>query len=132
MKQLLILLTAVALISCKGDKKEESLYPNGAASDEGTAPKLTQQQQLGQEIFDGKGNCYTCHKPMEKAIGPAIREIGKIYKEKKGDMVTFLKGNGEPIVDPAQFPVMKTNFYITKTFTDEELKALEAYIYSVE
>lgn len=132
MKQLLLLLTAIALISCKGEEKKEPLYPSDTAQDEGSGPQLTPQQQLGQEIFDGKGNCYTCHKPQEKAIGPAIREIGKIYKEKKGDMVTFLKGNGEPIVDPKQFPVMKTNFYITKTFTDEELKAVEAYIYSVE
>jgi cytochrome c len=132
MKQLLLLLTAFALFSCKNEEKKEQLYPEGTASDENAAPKLTPQQQLGQEIFDGKGNCYTCHKPEEKAIGPAIREIGKIYKEKKGDMVTFLKGNAEPIVDPAQFPVMKTNFYITKTFSDEELKAVEAYIYSVE
>ncbi|MGV3761918.1 hypothetical protein [Parapedobacter sp.] len=57
-------------------------------------------------------------------------EIAKIYKEKKADIPTFLKGDAEPIVDPAQFEVMKTNFYITKTFTDEELKAVEAYMYS--
>jgi cytochrome c len=132
MKQLLLLLAAVALFSCKGEEKKESLYPAGTTQDEGAAPKLTPQQQLGQEIFDGKGNCYSCHKPMEKSIGPAIREIGKIYKEKKGDMITFLKGNGQPIVDPAQYNIMKTNFYITKTFTNEELKAVEAYIYSVE
>jgi len=45
-------------------------------------------------------------------------------------MVTFLKGEGEPIVDPTQYALMKPNFVITKTFSEEELKALEAYIYS--
>jgi cytochrome c len=29
-------------------------------------------------------------------------------------MVTFFKGEGEPIVDPSQYEVMKTNFMITK------------------
>ncbi len=59
-----------------------------------------------------------------------MQEIAKIYKEKNADMVTFLKGEGKPIVDPSQFEVMKANFALTKTFSDEELKALETYIYS--
>jgi hypothetical protein len=42
----------------------------------------------------------------------------------------FFKGEGEPIVDPSQYEVMKTNFAITKAMSDEELKALEAYVYS--
>lgn len=45
-------------------------------------------------------------------------------------MVTFLKGEGEPILDPTQYALMKPNLEITKTFSDEELKALEAYVYS--
>ncbi len=45
-------------------------------------------------------------------------------------MVSFLKGKGEPIVDPTQYEVMKANFALTKTFSDDELKALEAYVYS--
>ncbi|WP_431243461.1 c-type cytochrome [Flavobacterium sp. P21] len=66
----------------------------------------------------------------EKVIGPSIQEIAKTYKDKKGDIPTFLKGNAEPIVDPSQFAVMQTNFAITKEMSDEELKAIEAYIYS--
>jgi cytochrome c len=42
-------------------------------------------------------------------------------------MVTF-KGEGEPIVDPSQYEVMKTNFAITKAMSDEELKARSLYI----
>jgi len=45
-------------------------------------------------------------------------------------MVEFLKENAEPIVDPTQYEVMKTNFAVTKTLSDEELKALETYMYS--
>jgi cytochrome c len=45
-------------------------------------------------------------------------------------MVTFLKGEGEPIVDPSQYEVMKANFALTKTFSEEELQSLEQYMYS--
>lgn len=132
MKNILFLLITVSLFSCGKEKKEESLYPSSdtEAVVEGTVVNLTPEQKLGQEIFDGKGNCFTCHKPEQKAIGPSIIDIAKIYKEKKGDMVKFLKEEADPIVDPSQYPVMKTNFYITKTFSDEELKALEEYMYS--
>jgi cytochrome c len=130
-KNILPLFIAAALFSCKVEEKKATLYPDSAATpSESAGPALSPQATAGQEIFDGKGNCYTCHKPEEQAIGPSIREITKIYKEKKGDMVTFLKGNGQPIVDPSKYEVMKTNFYLTKTFTDEELKALEAYMNS--
>ncbi len=129
MKKLLILITTLSLFSCKTEEKKTD-NQSSVTVNEGATANLTPEQQLGKEIFEGKGNCYTCHKPEEKAIGPAIMEISKIYKTRKGDMVTFLKGEGTPIVDPSQYDVMKTNFYITKTFTDEELKAVEAYIYS--
>jgi cytochrome c len=45
-------------------------------------------------------------------------------------MISFLKGEGKPIVDPSQYELMKANFAITKAMTEEELKALEAYVYS--
>jgi cytochrome c len=53
----------------------------------------------------------------------------QIYKDKNADMVSFLKGEGEPIVDPSQYEVMKTNFVVTKAMSDEE-PAIEAYVYS--
>ena len=59
---------------------------------------------------------------------PETRVI--FYKDKNGDMVAFLKEESEAIVDPTQYAVMKANFALTKTFSDEELKALEAYVYS--
>jgi len=95
-----------------------------------TSSEAQSSEELGATIFAGKGTCATCHKPDTKLIGPSLQEIAKIYKEKNADMVTFLKGEGKPIVDPSQFEVMKANFALTKTFSDEELKALETYIYS--
>ncbi|RZK06360.1 MAG: c-type cytochrome [Flavobacterium sp.] len=125
MKKLALLLTILLFISCKkNEEKKEALYPETQKS----AQEI--QLELGQTIFDGKGNCFACHKPDQKIIGPSIIEIAKIYKEQNGDMVAFLQENAKPIVDPSQYETMRTNFAITKNLTEEELKALEAYFYS--
>lgn len=130
MKNLAALFIIISLISCKNEDKKEPLYPeNSTPVNEGAGAEMTTSEKLGQEIFNGKGNCLSCHKPEQKVIGPSIKQIAVIYKTQNADMVTFLKGKGEPIVDPSQYEVMKTNFYITKNLTDEELKALEDYFY---
>lgn len=125
MKKTIFLFAILLFISCKKEEtKNESLYPETQKSAE------EKQLELGQAVFEGKGNCFSCHKPDQKIIGPSIQEIAVMYKEKNGDMVAFLKGKAEPIVDPSQYEVMKTNFSITKNLPEEELKALEAYFYS--
>jgi cytochrome c len=123
MKKVIFLVSVLVLISCK--KESEESFGKAEATTEVQKP-----EDLGKEIFHGKGACVACHKPDVKLVGPSLQDIAKIYKEKNGDMVTFLKGEGEAIVDPTQYEVMKANFAITKTFSDEELKALEAYVYS--
>jgi cytochrome c len=125
MKKILLLFVILAFVSCKKDEvKKEPLYPS-------TTEELAQTPvEHGKEIFEGKGNCIACHQVAEKAIGPSLQDIAKIYKDQNADMVTFLKGEGEPIVDPSQYEVMKTNFVITKAMSDQELQALEAYVYS--
>ena len=124
----------LTLVSCKKDGSEESFGKPETTTETTTETETTSEVQkpedLGKEIFNGKGACIACHKPDVKLVGPSLQDIAKIYKDKNGDMVSFLKGEGEPIVDPTQYAVMKANFAITKTFSDEELKALEAYVYS--
>ena len=115
----------VLLMSC-GKEKEKEFFGKQETSEITENPLVTK----GKELFEGKGTCVACHKPDVKVIGPSISEIAKIYKEKNANMVKFLKGEGEPIVDPSQYEVMKTNFAITKKMSDEELKAIELYMYS--
>jgi len=119
MKKLLLIITLFCLFSCKSkeDKSETSV-------DE-TAKKIS-----GQELFEGEGNCIACHKPDQKIIGPSLQEIAKIYKDNKASIVLFLQEKSEPIIDPSQYEIMKTNFAITKSMSEEELKALEDYIFS--
>lgn len=130
MKKVLFLSAVLALASCKKETAENPVENATENYSEGHSAEAKTPEALGKQIFEGQGNCTSCHQADQKVIGPSIKEIAKIYKDKKGDIVTFLKGNAEPIVDPEQFAVMKTNFPITKTMSDEELKAIESYIYS--
>ena len=123
MKKVALLVCLIFVISCKKESQEAFGQPNPT--------ELSQTpEQLGKSIFEGKGNCVACHKINEKLVGPSIQDIAKIYKAQNGDMVSFLKEEAKPIVDPSQYEVMKTNLALTKAMSDEELKGLEAYIYS--
>lgn len=125
MKKALLLFAVLAMASCKKEEtKKETLYPTS------TEEIVQTPEDLGAEIFKGKGNCVACHQLDKKVVGPSIKEIAQIYKDKNANMVTFLKGEGESIVDPTQYEVMKANFAITKLMSDEELSALEAYMYA--
>ena len=124
---------ALFFASC-GEKKEKENF--GTSTEEVTVTEVAPEVAVdpfieeGQALFEGKGTCNTCHKPNEKVIGPSIADISKIYKEQNASIVSFLKEEGKPLVDPEQYEVMKANFAITKLMSDDELKALEAYMHS--
>lgn len=133
MKKVVFLAIVLAFASCKKGSQEpfgKSTDANTESYPEGESAKAKTPEALGKEIFEGAGNCASCHQPDQKVIGPSIKEIAKMYQDKNADIVTFLKGNADPIVDPSQFSVMKTNLPITQAMSDDELKAIEAYIYS--
>jgi len=115
-------------VSCnKEQKKTEDLYPSEVTDP--NDPKVVIEK--GKDLFNSnKAACYTCHLPDKKVIGPSIAEIAKVYKEKNADLFAFLRQKADPIVDPSQYDVMKVNFTIIKTLSDDEVKSLEAYIQS--
>lgn len=122
---------AITLANC-GEKKETDAYGNPIEEKTEVSTETTVDPLFtkGQELFEGKGTCTACHKPDAKVIGPSIREIAKIYKEKGASIAAFINEEGEPIVDPTQYETMKTNFAITKAMTAEERKALGIYMMS--
>jgi cytochrome c len=117
MRKLVFIITVILFISCK---KEESQTFN----------KKETAVKFGKTLFEGEGNCIACHQAEQKIIGPSIQEIAKSYKDKNASIVSFLREESEPIIDPSKYDIMKTNFAITKSMNDEELKALENYIFS--
>lgn len=122
MKRLTLLLTLVFLTSCRKEQNE--------SRDPDRITDKPVSEQLGKKLFEGKGNCVACHQPEQKVIGPSIQQIAQVYKDKNANIVDFLQEKSKPLVDPEQYAVMKTNFAITKAMSNEELQALEAYIYS--
>jgi cytochrome c len=129
MKKLALIALAFLAFSCKKESQEsfEKEEPTNVTT---TEDKELAPEELGKVIFEGKGNCISCHQVDQKLIGPSLQEIAKIYQEKNANIVTFLKGESEAIVDPSQFAVMQANLTLTKTFSDKELQGLEAYIHS--
>ena len=123
MKKIAFLVCLLVLISCK--KESEVTFGQPNPTEVSQTP-----EELGKSIFEGKGNCAACHRIGEKLVGPSIQDIAKNYKAQNGDIVSFLKDDAKPLVDPTQYEVMKTNFALTKAMSDEELKGLEAYILS--
>ena len=84
----------------------------------------------GKQIFEGVGNCQSCHLANQKVIGPSLKDIAEAYRVSGANMIDFLKGKSEPIISNGNFEVMKINLEITKKMSDEDLKSLEAYLLS--
>ena len=120
MKKIVLILLIILQISCKNQETKTSE----------AATKTQSPIALGKAIFEGKGNCVACHLVNQTVIGPSIQSMSKIYKTKGGNIINFLIHDAAPIIDPSQYEVMKTNFAVTKAMSVEELKAIEAYIYS--
>ena len=133
LKSIVVFALSISLTNC-GDKKETDAYGNPVEENSETTTETTVDPLLakGQELFEGKGTCTACHKPDAKVIGPAIKDIAKIYKEKGASIASFINEESEAIVDPTQYETMKANFVITKAMTAEERKALEVYMMSFE
>jgi len=133
LKSLAFFALAITLANC-GKKKETDSYGNPVDKDITVHTEATVNPLLakGQELFEGKGTCATCHKADIKVIGPSIKNIAKIYKEKGASIASFINGKGEPLVDASQYEIMKTNFVITKAMSSEDRKALEVYMMSFE
>ena len=128
-KLLLTLSIGISIISC-GEKKETDAMGNPINQAETSVNQTP--KELGKELFEGKGMCATCHKVEQKIVGPSIKDISKIYTDKKASISLFLQGETDPIVDPSQYEIMKANLEITKAMTEGEVQALETYMLSIK
>jgi cytochrome c len=128
-KFFLIVLFVLNIISC-GKKTETDAMGNPIEQKETSVNQTP--KALGKELFEGKGMCATCHKADIKTVGPSIKDIAKIYKEKGASIADFINEKGKPLVDPSQYEIMKANFVITKAMSAEERKALEIYMMGFE
>jgi cytochrome c len=128
---ILILLTIV-LVSC-GDKKAEEAPKKEKVKIEKKAEPSNNIAE-GKKAFGAKG-CTACHHETTKIIGPAVKVIASIYSEKNGDILKFLIGESDAIVDedPTQVAIMKNNVdTMVKDISASDLANIVAYIQSVK
>ncbi len=130
---------ALLMVSCGKEKKEEvkKEAETTVTKVEKAAAEATQvgdQVALGKKLFTEK-TCVSCHQMDKKLVGPSVKDIVKIYDEKKGNIVQFLKGNSPAIVDtdPGQVAIMKANLDgFVHDLSGDQLRALAAYMRSVK
>ncbi len=118
--------------SCNMDKKSKEVEKN-VVPERGELSKDS-QIFLGNRLFSEK-TCITCHDVNRIKIGPSVKEIMKVYREKNGDIVAFLKGEAKPIVDTtvSQVAIMQANIDgFLKNISDEELKTIATYMLHVD
>ena len=132
MRFILFFIGFLVLSSCNTEKKSTSGNDKGVP----VRAALSRDSQifLGNRLFSEK-TCITCHDVDNKKIGPSVKEIMAIYKEKNGDIVAFLKGNAHPILDTtaSQVAIMQANINgFLKGISDEELQAIATYMLHVD
>ena len=125
-------IVVLLICSCKIDKKINEVV-------EITVPErgeLSKDSQifLGNRLFSEK-TCITCHAVDHVKKGPSVKEVMAVYREKNGDIVAFLKGKAQPIVDTtsSQVNIMQENIDgFLKEISDEELNSLAVYMMHVD
>ena len=143
----LVFTTTIFITSCGDDSKAKTTTKTEAPApkaEEAPAPKAEEESKTtetasgdaakGKELFATK-TCGTCHNPDKKVVGPSIQTIAKKYAETGANMVDFMNGKSDAIVDtdPGQVAVMKANIDgILKSVTDSEKADIAAYMLSLK
>ncbi|MDT0552231.1 c-type cytochrome [Urechidicola vernalis] len=120
------------LVSCADNKKDAAPKKEKVKTEKKSTAKADPVK--GKELFGSKG-CTACHHETTKIIGPAVKDLASVYAEKGGDILKFLKGQSEAIVDtdPTQVSIMKNNLdTMVKEISDADLTNIVAYINSVK
>lgn len=132
MRYFYITILFLAIVGCKTDSKSDK----SATPDVSIMPVLSEDSKifLGNRLFSEK-TCITCHDVNTYKKGPSVVDIMTVYKEQKADIVAFLRGRSEPIVDtnPEQVAIMQDNINgFLQKITDVELDAIATYMLHVD
>ena len=86
--------------------------------------------QDGQAIFKAQG-CASCHRPTSSSkVNPSLTDIAQAYRGKENQLLSYLKGESDPIVKPEKASLMKRHLKKTEALSDQDRKALADYLLS--
>jgi cytochrome c len=137
MKKLVFLFisSVFILVSCADAKKEKGSEVKTIKTEKKVEAKIAEVDPIaGKKLFGSKG-CTACHHETAKIIGPAVKVIAAGYTAKNGDVLKFLKGKSEAIIDtdPTNISIMKNNVEtMVKDISNTDLINIVAYINSVK
>ena len=83
----------------------------------------------GKMLFDSL-RCGICHKVDTGKSTPSLKEIARSYKEKENQLLDYLEGKAEPIINPERGGTMKRYIEKTRGLKEDERKALSGFILS--
>ena len=84
----------------------------------------------GGSIFKANG-CISCHRPTSSSkVNPSLTDIAQAYKDKEDQLLSYLKGESNPIVRPEKAHIMKKHLKQTKALSDQDRKALADFLLS--
>lgn len=85
----------------------------------------------GSALFHKLG-CHSCHDAVKdqvkRGLGPSIAMIKEHYKGKLPELLTFLKGQGKPVVYPERFELMKMQLEKIKDLNEKDRTALARFL----
>jgi mono/diheme cytochrome c family protein len=84
----------------------------------------------GDSIFHGKGNCYACHgSNAQGTVGPNLTDAEWLHSDGSYDAIVKQVTTGVPKEESKSGIVMPPRG--GSTITDDEVKAVAAYVYSL-
>jgi cbb3-type cytochrome c oxidase subunit III len=104
-----------------------SARPAVAQAPAGVTPAAIAQ---GDSIFHSKGNCYACHgSNAEGTVGPNLTDAQWLHSDGSYDAIVKQVMTGVPKEESKSGIVMPPRG--GSTITDDEVKAVAAYVYSL-
>jgi len=72
--------------------------------------------------------CGICHKADTGKSFPSLKEIAKAYNGDKEKMISYLKGESDPIVNQEKSKTMERYIVKAKALSEDEQKSLAEFI----
>ncbi len=127
---LAVLIIGTSILFSCGKKEEQKTEETKSPKEEVTQIEKQVEEKVltGKELFR-KMNCQTCHSVEGVKVGPPLKEIARVYKGKKDELIAFLQGKRPGKIDMGETAhIMHLQVKTTMQMPKEQLEKLADYI----
>ncbi len=130
LKSLVVILAGASILFSCG-KKEEKKVEETKPKEENVAQiekEVEKKVLTGKELFR-KLNCQTCHSVEGVKVGPPLKEIARVYKGHKDELIAFLQGKRPNKIEMGETAhIMHLQVKTTMQLPKDQLELLADYI----